>query len=518
MNTGYVSGWTPLDELSLFQSLVAGLDFHLGSVQNAVYEQAEQRAEKKIREILPRLKRDQKVLKRLTNSAITPGEIAIKRTVDAVKSLPDWDDRQALNQIILAGLGEHGPNNTRGISGPSNSRGLKCSGCKKLVKQDLTMHSIGVKSEIGYIWHLSCWVASTVREALQEFRSTKGALDKQARSANAILAANEEFILTGKFAISRNGSVKKVIRDRMQFDHWIQGLCMEWDKTTTVKDEYRVTYQNYFKEYADQILEYVANGSIPADQTYLRLSKHLDDDIANSVVKRMLKVPIKTLRYLGLAYDPEDSVGTVPQYLDDMRSDINPESELDPELAWSENALCSKVDPEAFFPEKGGSTREAKKLCMACDVRVECLDYAMNHGERFGIWGGLSERERASLARTYEPLKIQSFSKPKDSEPTNSSFQISTVHFQTFSDLSIIGEKFRENGALILDMSDSIDVERKRAIDFLSGMIFAQNGKIQKIRSNVFFLISGNIQVGKVDSSSPVEADTYEQIRELLLA
>ena len=506
---GYMPGWTPLDELSLFQSLIAGLEFHLGSVQNAVYEQAEQRAEKKLREILPGFKIDQKVLKRLTNSAITPGETAIKRTVDAVKSLPDWDDRQALTQIRLTGLSERGP---------SNSKGFKCSGCGKAIKQDLMMRSIGVKSDIGKVWHISCWVASTVREALQEFRSTKGALDKQARSANAILAANEEFILARKSAISRGSSVKKVIRDRMQFDHWIQGLCMEWDKTTTVKDEYRVTYQNYFKEYADQILEYVANGSIPASQTYLRLSKHLDDDIANSVVKRMLKVPIKTLRYLGLAYDPEDSVGTVPQYLDDMRSDLNPEGEVDPELAWSENALCSKVDPEAFFPEKGGSIREAKKLCMACDVRVECLDYAMNHGERFGIWGGLSERERASLARTYEPLKIQSLSKPKDSEPTNSSFQISTVHFQTFSDLSIIGEKFRENGALILDMSDSIDVERKRAIDFLSGMIFAQNGKIQKIRSNVFFLISGNIQVGKVDSSSPVEADTYEQIRELLLA
>jgi WhiB family redox-sensing transcriptional regulator len=208
----------------------------------------------------------------------------------------------------------------------------------------------------------------------------------------------------------------------------------------------------------------------------------------------------------------------VPQYLGDLRSDAIPESEVDPELAWSERALCSQVSPEAFFPDKGGSTREAKKLCMACDVRVECLHYAMTHGERFGIWGGLSERERERLARNYEPLNIHSISKPKDAEPISSIFQISTVHFQTFSDLSIIGQKFRENGALILDMSDSVDVERRRAIDFLSGMIFAQNGKIQKIRSNVFFLTSGNIQVTKVASPSLVEADTYERIRELLMA
>ena len=55
--------------------------------------------------------------------------------------------------------------------------------------------------------------------------------------------------------------------------------------------------------------------------------------------------------------------------------------------------------PEAFFPEKGGSTREAKKVCGSCDVRSECLDYALENDERFGIWGGLSERERRKLKR-----------------------------------------------------------------------------------------------------------------------
>jgi WhiB family redox-sensing transcriptional regulator len=70
-----------------------------------------------------------------------------------------------------------------------------------------------------------------------------------------------------------------------------------------------------------------------------------------------------------------------------------------PELAWQERALCAQTDPEAFFPEKGGSTREAKRVCMSCEVRAECLDYALEHDERFGIWGGLSERERRRLKR-----------------------------------------------------------------------------------------------------------------------
>ncbi|MDR0366565.1 MAG: WhiB family transcriptional regulator [Bifidobacteriaceae bacterium] len=66
-------------------------------------------------------------------------------------------------------------------------------------------------------------------------------------------------------------------------------------------------------------------------------------------------------------------------------------------LGWQERALCAQTDPEAFFPEKGGSTREAKRVCSMCEVRAECLDYALANDERFGIWGGCSERERRRL-------------------------------------------------------------------------------------------------------------------------
>jgi WhiB family transcriptional regulator, redox-sensing transcriptional regulator len=66
---------------------------------------------------------------------------------------------------------------------------------------------------------------------------------------------------------------------------------------------------------------------------------------------------------------------------------------------WQERALCAQTDPEAFFPEKGGSTREAKKVCTDCEVKAECLEYALANDERFGIWGGLSERERRRLRK-----------------------------------------------------------------------------------------------------------------------
>ena len=68
-------------------------------------------------------------------------------------------------------------------------------------------------------------------------------------------------------------------------------------------------------------------------------------------------------------------------------------------LAWQSESLCAQTDPEAFFPEKGGSTRDAKKICGSCEVRAECLEYALQNDERFGIWGGLSERERRKLRK-----------------------------------------------------------------------------------------------------------------------
>ena len=76
-----------------------------------------------------------------------------------------------------------------------------------------------------------------------------------------------------------------------------------------------------------------------------------------------------------------------------------PDDDDDNPLAWQTDALCAQTDPEAFFPEKGGSTRDAKKICTTCEVKAQCLEYALANDERFGIWGGLSERERRRLRR-----------------------------------------------------------------------------------------------------------------------
>jgi WhiB family redox-sensing transcriptional regulator len=107
---------------------------------------------------------------------------------------------------------------------------------------------------------------------------------------------------------------------------------------------------------------------------------------------------------VGAAGHSEQDDGAGPE-----RSDLLPRVEAfemleiiddaDEDQEWQDRALCAETDPEAFFPEKGGSTREAKRICQGCEVRSQCLEYALAHDERFGIWGGLSERERRRLKR-----------------------------------------------------------------------------------------------------------------------
>src|SRR5580658_11001821 len=66
---------------------------------------------------------------------------------------------------------------------------------------------------------------------------------------------------------------------------------------------------------------------------------------------------------------------------------------------WQARSNCMGVDPDLFFPERGSSTREAKEVCRGCVVRDDCLEFAIANGEKFGIWGGMSERERRRVRR-----------------------------------------------------------------------------------------------------------------------
>lgn len=74
-----------------------------------------------------------------------------------------------------------------------------------------------------------------------------------------------------------------------------------------------------------------------------------------------------------------------------------PDLTLPPE--WVTEALCAQTDPEAFFPEKGGTAEPARRICAVCPVHRECRDYALTNAEYHGIWGGLTDNDRRRIRR-----------------------------------------------------------------------------------------------------------------------
>jgi WhiB family transcriptional regulator, redox-sensing transcriptional regulator len=71
-----------------------------------------------------------------------------------------------------------------------------------------------------------------------------------------------------------------------------------------------------------------------------------------------------------------------------------------PPPTWMRDAACAATDPELFFPDSRSPASEAKEICASCPVRPECLEYSLAAAEEFGVWGGLTEKERRKLLRT----------------------------------------------------------------------------------------------------------------------
>ncbi len=87
--------------------------------------------------------------------------------------------------------------------------------------------------------------------------------------------------------------------------------------------------------------------------------------------------------------------------IDTSREYINHEAVCLKPPEWHARAAClgAGIHTNLFFPKRGESTEEAKAICRGCDVQKECLEFALNTIERFGIWGGTSEKERQELRR-----------------------------------------------------------------------------------------------------------------------
>lgn len=96
------------------------------------------------------------------------------------------------------------------------------------------------------------------------------------------------------------------------------------------------------------------------------------------------------------------AAGVAPQYgptVSPRQHRYAPTFEPEPRFPWLDQALCREVDPEIFYPEKGGSTKEAKRVCGECAVAGLCLSDALDRKEMHGIRGGLSAEERKKLIK-----------------------------------------------------------------------------------------------------------------------
>ncbi len=65
---------------------------------------------------------------------------------------------------------------------------------------------------------------------------------------------------------------------------------------------------------------------------------------------------------------------------------------------WASKAACRNIDPDTLFVQ-GAAQNRVKAICLGCEVRTECLSYALDNRIEFGVWGGMTERERRALLR-----------------------------------------------------------------------------------------------------------------------
>lgn len=171
-------------------------------------------------------------------------------------------------------------------------------------------------------------------------------------------------------------------------------------KDTTLKN----TFRNVIKiiansPYGDELIKY--GGSGYARDTKYRFGSqwypkeyadYMQDELATRISN--FENRPKTQRAIGSSATPPPPKPTSKQRNNNGNPVIAPKDEVD----WSK-AICPQTDPESYFPEKGLVTNALKKICVGCEIRENCLQYALDNDVRFGVWGGLSEAERKRLKK-----------------------------------------------------------------------------------------------------------------------
>ena len=89
--------------------------------------------------------------------------------------------------------------------------------------------------------------------------------------------------------------------------------------------------------------------------------------------------------------------------------------------------------------------------------------------------------------------------------------RIVTLHPRTYSEARTVGEQYRQGNPVIMNLSDMEETERKRLVDFASGLVFGLHGSIERVTSKVFLLSPENVSVSNDEKNAAAEASFYNQ-------
>jgi FtsZ-interacting cell division protein YlmF len=450
-------GWNSMTSNSVFRNLDKGLDFYITELLEALTKDLESAIKHLLLEWAPNADKslNEKALRKIANSALAPGVAGFERTTRAWQEVLDMES-------IVPILGQDETNSVTQYGELDHGVWL-CDGCDEEIQNKtkfLIVSPLNAKHK-NTLWHIQCRITYLIREEVASYRAAKSAIDKQSNSVRSIKNANEKREL--------NRSIQ--LRSRSEFHAWVDELIRNWQSSTNVKSDFWSVYESNFHEYADRILEYQLTGSFVESSITKKLAKHLGKKIVASVVKRLNEKTDKDMRF-----DPKVEV----QILD-----------LESLIVALQLALQStKVSQEDL----------ASKMDISDTSAQEILDYL----EKQGILSS-SDRNKSRNVIADES-EISSFIKsveringaaPKKAEPEE---QLITLKPTAYSECRQIGEYFRAGNPLIVDLSLVPENEKKRIVDFMSGLVFGFEGKLDVITSQIFLLAPGSKSETKVDN------------------
>lgn len=462
-------GWSELSSNALFRNMEKGLDFYISELLEALTSDLESSIRHLLIEWAPSAGEvlKGKALRKIANSALAPGAAGFDRTQKAWQEVLDTEK-------IIPILGQDATNSVTQFGQLEDGKWL-CDGCDKEIKNKSKFLIVSplVEKHKNTLWHISCRITYLIREEVSSYRAAKSAIDKQSNSVRVILSANEKK--------EKNQDV--ILSSRSQAHAWIDELATNWKMSTSVKEEFWPVYESNFAEYADRIIEYQLTGSLFEYSIAKKLTKHLKDRVVASVVNRLNERNERSKFF---------NSKTEVQVLD-----------LDALIKTLKLALSTKKVALADL---------SSQFSVSKSVAAEIMKYL----EKQGILGEPDRNKTQVVIASAEEISafiksVEKINGETKAEPVQDS-ELITIKPTSYNECRVVGEHFREGNPVIVDFTAiKDDEERKRMIDFMSGLVFGVKGTIERVTPKIFLLSPAGLEKvsNELDSTNSKAAATY---------